>query len=444
MFKLNGMKRAVAMGVVTLALGACGDLLTVSDPQRYTASDLDEALPAIGNGVEGAFHEVVDRWAIDMALLADVYQHTGTWSGYDEVDHGRFFYGTSSLDGEFNSWSRGRWFAQDAAERFTRVLEGAAATDPLMAQVHMTEGLIELYMGLTYCEAQSGASEAAISSTALLNQAVTTLTRAIATAAGAGTSSSYGQAALMGRATANWALGNIGLAAADAAGVSAGFSYDAIFNQQSTNSIVQLTTAGYNEAGGLMYTQWNQIDLGGAGSMRDFISDEPDTRKPVYFVGEVATDNETPHYSQYKYDNETDDIPLLHYNGAQLIVAENLALTDLAGATAMLNTLRAGGGLSPLATATSAAEFQMYLMNERWAEHFMEGMRIVDLRHFGEYANVFNALDSGTDDYDDDGAPGDSERPTAGRPSMFPMSDTEALYNDLIEDNLTVRCLPTA
>ena len=76
MFRLNGMKRIVAMGVVTFALGACGDLLTVSDPQRYTASDLDEALPAIGNGVEGALHEVMDSWVTDQSLLGDVYQHT--------------------------------------------------------------------------------------------------------------------------------------------------------------------------------------------------------------------------------------------------------------------------------------------------------------------------------------------------------------------------------
>jgi hypothetical protein len=397
------------MGIVTFALGACGDLLTVSDPQAYTASDLDNALPAIANGVEGALHEVMDSWAIDMALLSDEYQHTGTWSGYDEVDHGRFQYGTSSLDGEMNSWLRARWFAQDAEERLTRVLEGAAATDPMMAQIHLTAGLLDLYIGMTFCEAPSAASEAAVPFTTILNQAVTKLTTAIATAAGSGTSSTYGQAALAGRATANWALGNLGPAAADAAGVTAGFSYDAIFNQQSTNSIVTLTTKGYNEAGALMYTQWNQIDSTDAPSMmRDFITDEPDPRKPVWFDGEIATDNETPHRSQYKYDGETDDIPLVHYDGAQLIIAEN---EGFPAGTTRLNALRTAAGMTTmLPPATTQAEFDAQLMNERWAEHFMEGMRMVDLRHFGQTATVFNNLDQGTDDYDGDGAVGDSDR----------------------------------
>jgi hypothetical protein len=433
------------MGMITLALGACGDLLTVSDPQRYTASDLDEALPAIGNGVEGALHEVIDSWAVDQALLADVYQHTGTWSGYDEVDHGRFQYGTSSMDGEMNSWLRARWFAADAAERFERVLEGAAATDPLMAQVHLTEGLVDLYIGLTYCESPLESTGESPASTAaqVLAQAVTKLQRAISTAAGSGTSSTYGQAAQAGLATAYWALNDLPNAAAAAGNVNAGFSYDAIFNQQSTNGMVTLTTAGNNEAAGLMYNMWDLIDNTGTspGLMRDAFTDEPDMRKPVWYAGEIATDNLTPHYSQYKYSNETDDIPLVHYEGAQLIIAENEG--PVAG-TARLNTLRAAAGLSALPNAApSAAEFETYLMNERWAEHFMEGMRMVDLRHFGESANVFNALDQDGNDYDGDGAPGDSDRLAAGRPIAFPMTATEALYNASIENDLAQRCLPT-
>jgi len=430
------------MGVVTLALAACGDLLTVSDPQRYTASDLDAALPAIANGVEGAIQEVFDSYAVYQSLLSDEYQHTGTWSGYDEIDHGRYFYGQSSMDGTFAALLRARWFAEDAEERFTRVLEGAANTDPMMAQVHLSAGLADLYLGMAYCEGPLIPSGPSAPSTALLNQAVTKLQRAIATASGSGTSSTYGQAAQAGLATAYWALNDLPNAAAAASNVTAGFSYDAIFNQASSNSIVQLTTKGYNEAGALMYTQWNQIDNTGtsSGEMRDFITDEPDSRKPVWFDGEIATDNETPHYSQYKYTNITDDIPMVHYDGAQLIIAENEGFAG--DGYLRLNTLRAVGGLTALPAPADAAEFQTYLMNERWAEHFMEGMRMVDLRHFGQTAAVFAALDQAGDDFDGDGAAGDRERLSAGRPYMFPMDDGEALYNDQIENDLSQRCLP--
>ena len=143
--KIKGM-RLIAVGAVALALGACDDLLTVSDPQRYTASDLDQALEAVGNGVEGALHEVMDSYVIYQALLSDEYQHTGTWSGYDETDHGRFQYATSPMAGTHNAWLRARWFAEDAEERFDRVLGTEATNDPLMAQVHMTAGLADLYI----------------------------------------------------------------------------------------------------------------------------------------------------------------------------------------------------------------------------------------------------------------------------------------------------------
>lgn len=445
MFRMN-TRRFLTLGLFTLALGACDDLLTVSDPQRYTASDLDEALPAVANGVEGSVHQVYDTYIVYQELLADVYQHTGTWSGFDEVDHGRFQYGTSPMDGTHNSWLRARWFARDAAERFTRVLEGAAATDPKMAQVHLSEALTNLYIGLAVCESpieNSGASQA---SAQVLTQAVADFDRAMATASASGTSSTYGNAAMAGKATALWALGDIAAAAGAAASVPAGYSYDAIMNQQSTNYFVVVTTKGNNEAAGLMYKYWDRIDQtgtpssGGApSSMRDPWTNEYDTRIGVWFDGEIATDNETPHYSQYKFTSQFQDIPMLHSDGMKLIVAENQGFAG--GGIATLNALRAAGGLSAV-TPADAAEFEELLINERFAEHFMEGMRMNDLRHFGISADVFNALDQDGMDYDGDGAPGDSDRVAAGRPIQFSLSDTEALYNDNIENDLSQRCFP--
>ncbi|GIS80202.1 MAG: hypothetical protein CM1200mP14_17680 [Gammaproteobacteria bacterium] len=54
----------------------------------------------------------------------------------------------------------------------------------------------------------------------------------------------------------------------------------------------------------------------------DPLTDEPDPRMPVYFDGKVAPDNETPHYSQYKYALENADIPMLHSDGMRLFEAE--------------------------------------------------------------------------------------------------------------------------
>ena len=190
-------------------------------------------------------------------------------------------------------------------------------------------------------------------------------------------------------------------AAADAAGIPAGFSYDAIFNLQSTNSVVQLTTKNNNEAAGLMYKWWPMIEKSDEpGFMRDPLSGMPDMRLPVYFDGEVATDNETPHYSQWKYIDDTDDIPMLHSDGMQLIIAEAMARSgDFAGATGILNQLRAAVGLPGHEMPMDAETMGKIILWERFAEHFMEGQRMVDLHRAGLVRAIFEELN-------DPGAPG--------------------------------------
>jgi hypothetical protein len=96
-----------------LAFLACDDdLLTVQDPARYTSPDLDGALDAVANGVEGDLYATHDGFVAYSALASDEYQHTGTWAGWDDVDHGRFKFGTAATDGIMNGYLRTRWFAK--------------------------------------------------------------------------------------------------------------------------------------------------------------------------------------------------------------------------------------------------------------------------------------------------------------------------------------------
>ena len=435
MKRIGGRRGTFPAILMAFALTGCGDLLTVSDPERYTSEDLDQALDAVGNGVEGALHEVMDSYVIYQGLLSDEYQHSGTWIQYDEIDHGRFQYDTHDADGVQNAWLRARWFAQDAEARFNRVLgEAEAATDPLMAQTHMSEGLIDLYLGMGYCESPAVPSGPAVSDTEILQQAVTKLTRAIQTAQAAGTPD-YETAALAGRATAYLMLADYTNAAADAAAIPDGFSYDAVFNKSSNNAVVNLTTKTFNQAASIMYAHWDRIDLSDdPGFMRDPWTDEPDPRMPVFYDGDIATDNETPHRSQWKYNQLEDDIPMLHSDGMRLIEAEALGLgtsPDYAGAMAILNDLRDAVGLTALPVPTDQATFLGYLLSERFAEHFFEGMRAVDLHRFDMVDDVFAPL-------------ADPERPASGRPTKFSMSGAEALYNPNITDDLAQRCLPRA
>lgn len=421
----------VALAAV-VGLAACDDLLTVSDPQRYTSEDLDDALPAVANGVEGTVHEVMDTWVVYQSLMADVYEHTGTWQGYDEIDHGRFIYGAVDMDLVMNSLLRARWFAESAEERFQRVLGDAeAARSSLTAQARLGGALADLYIGMAWCEAPAVPDGPAVADTEILKQAVAKFTATLETANAAG-NKNLATAAIGGRAKANLVLGNYDAAAADAKQVPDGFSYGAKFNNQSSNWVVTVTTATFNKAAGMRRKWWSLVDNDAKGPtfMRDPWTREHDPRKPVHWAGLTATDNITPHYSQWKYTVETDDIPMVHADEMRLIEAEALMRkNNYAGAMAIINKLRANVGLSALPVPTDATTMRDILLSERDAETFMEGMRAVDLWRFGITKEIFAAMN-------------DPERPASGRPIKFSMSDTEALYNNNIADDLGQRCLP--
>ena len=158
----------------------------------------------------------------------------------------------------------------------------------------------------------------------------------------------------------------------------------------------------------------------------------PDMRLPVYFDGEVATDNETPHYSQWKYNGEYDDIPMLHSDRDAADHRRSEARSgDFAGATGILNQLRGAVGLPGHDVPADAAAMNEILLWERFAEHFMEGQRMIDLHRHGLVRDVFEDLN-------------DPERLGVGRPTKFPLTSAEAVYNPNIVDDLLQRCLPRA
>ena len=432
------MGSAAAIAVAVVVLGAC-DLLTVSDPRQSTTSDLDNALDAVAalhavaNGVESAVHEPMDNYVVYQALLSDVYQHTGKWSSYNEVDHGWFQYGIGPMDNMQRAWHRVQWFATDAERRFKRVLGDAeAAASEMTAQVRMAGGFADLYNGMAFCEGVTEANGPAATDMQLLQQAVRKFTDAMRTARAAGRPD-IAMASRAGRAQANLIVGDMAAAASDAAAIPDGFSYDALFSQQSDNRVVLATTKTFNEAAGLMHKWWPMIEMSdGPGFMKDPLSGMPDMRIRVFFDGSVATDNITPHYSQWKYNALSDDIPMVHSDGMRLIEAEALmGRGDYGAATAILNELRAAVGLPGHAVPASHDMMQTVLLWERFAEHFMEGQRALDLHRFGLTRQIFDELN-------------DAERPGAGRPTKFSMSDTEALYNANVDNDLLKRCLPVS
>ena len=438
---MNRKRKGRVLGAALLAvtLGAC-DILTVNDPGRFTGPDLDRALQAVADGVEGRSHSYAATFVTYLALLGDEYQHTGTWGGYDNMDHGLielYWYG----------WLGGaqvnrRVFAQQSQDRFKRVLgEAEAASSSVMAQVVLSEGSYTLLSVHANCEAvlrpartgDEGEPSPMYREPEVRMAAAEQFATAINVAQAAGTPF-YANAARAGRAIALYLAGDYAGAVSEATQVPDGFSYNAVFNQTFWNSVVTLTTKGNNEAAGLMYWMWPRIDKteDAHSYVRDWATNEHDMRMPVWFDGEIATDNETPHYSQYKYDSRQSPIPMYHSDHMRLIEAEaNVMNGDFAGATAVLNGLRAAVGLAPLDVPETQEAMMDALLNERFAELFMEGYRNEDLYRFDLTRERFESFN-------------DPERPGIGRPMKFSADISEVDLNPDVEDDPAVRCFPKA
>ncbi len=435
----NRFGRICTVAAALLMLGGCDNLLDVSDPQNFTDEDLDLALDAVANGVEGELHGSYDNLVYFSALLGDEWQHTGTWSGWDDVDHGRVRYAQSPVDGTFDGLLRARFASQDAQERFTRVLEAGASSSPLMAQVMTVEGLVDLILAEHFCEAPQGPGGAAISDAQMYQQAITKLQAAqvVATASGPRRGIDYALVAQAGIARAHLMLGNFSQAATAAQAVPTSFTYEAIYTSSAVrNDIVFLATVGFNNAGGMREKWWSAVDVPGR-KLRDPWTSELDGRVGIRNdAGVLGVDGITPYFSQWKYTGLASRIEIVGGREMRLIEAEvhwrNNAFPQ---AMAVLNALRADAGLSSVANpGTSAGVFDI-LLSERFAENFMEGHRTNDLYRF----NLFGPMV----------AAGAFNSPTTGGTSIaqraikFPLSDNEASANPNIADDVAQRCSPT-
>ncbi len=421
---------ALAGAFLGLGLFACGDILEVQDPSRYTSSDLDEALQAVVDGVEGDLHNNFSGMFFGLALGSDEMQHSGTWSGWDDIDHGRWLYDVGGISN--GGLMQTRWFARDSQERLKRVLGEAAAMQTVgMAQVMAVEGWSDLINAENFCEAVAEASGPAVTHQALMAQAKAELTEAMAVAQGAG-SDHYYLWALAGRARANLWLGKDTEALADARAVLAADPDFVYYAQYSVNSgafgWVTLATVGENSAGSLREKWWPYVD-DDAHLMRDVYTGELDPRLPIYHDGTKAVDGLTEFYSQWKYQDRNADVKLSHSGEMKLIEAEVLwRQNNLAGALAALNFLRTRAGLTPHAATSDADQVFEYFMHEMFAELFMEGRRFGYLNRLGQVEEIFGAMN-------------DPERPLP-RPTMFAISSGEAQYNANLTDNAADRCLP--
>lgn len=442
------VKRLLAFCVLGGLMG-CDNLLKVDDPSRFTDEDLDNALLAVAVGVEGDLHAIFDNYIIGTSLLSDVWQHTGTWAGYDDIDHGRFTW-ERNQNAAGDPLLRARFAAQDALARFERLeAEGATIPTVLRARVMVSEGWADLVMAGAACEVPAGQQTAAISDQALYAQASSKLTAALAYTGG----TDFELWARAGIARAELMQGNYGPADAAAtavlAGAPVGWEKLALYQVGTlTNGIVNLNTWGFNHAAGMREKWWPLVD-DAALLMRDPLTGELDSRVPIrHEDGVLGVDGTTEYYSQWKYRDQGADIPMADLDEMTLIRAEAAMETgDPAGALAMLNGLRNAVGLSDAPAsmfanpaAPTRDEVFDVLLNERFAELFMGGQRLQDLYRFRLTTGFMVGTGPGRA-----GFPvgvGDFAGTVSPRPIKFPLGENEAINNPNIEDDASLRCLP--
>jgi hypothetical protein len=429
MLRINRIGRFAAGAGVVLALG-CGNLLEVSDPSRFTDEDLDQALDAVAAGAEGDLHDEISSLNNLSGLLGDELQHTGTWAGWDDIDHGRIRYDQDGSSDGGAGLLRARFASLDALARFDRLTgEGQDVDQALYAQVQATHGWSNLLLAQHFCEAPAEPGGSAVSDAALYEAAVASLTTAIATAQAAG-ATDFERWARAGRARAHLMLGNFNEAEADAQAIPDAWTYNAKYSQgNSENSIVNLSTITFNNAGGIRAKWWSRVDVDDR-MLMDAFTNELDPRVAIRRdAGVLGVDGVTDFYSQWKYRAVSDDIPLTHSDEMRLIEAEvEWRRGNLPEAMTILNGLRTAAGLTGV-TATTSEEVFDVLLNERFAELFMEGQRTNDLYRF--------------ELFDDLVAAGDFVASVANRSIKFPMDSGEAANSQAIENNASQRCAPT-
>lgn len=417
-------------GALLLSGLACEGALDVPNPQAFGDDALNNEiiLKTVTDGAEGALHQAYDDMIVPAELNSDDMESTSTWIDWEDVSEGRLRHDWPSVgafSGPQDALLRARFAAQSAAERVDKVLGTEAATSALRAQVLVVDAISDLLIGMGWCEGPLTANAARSPDTEFFKQAVTKFTTALTAAQAVGDAAAkakWTDVAYAGRARANLLAGNYAAAKTDAQAVSAGFVYNAIYQELAQSTPGNQFHQNRNRSGGLrrMYhSRVHEIDPGGSGEayLRDWFDPTKDDKRMAVTrrTGQLGVNNRFAYYGITKYNDRNAAIRLFSKVEMTLIEAEvAMRAGDFATMTTLINSLRtrAAVGLPPITTPTTAADAQTALLNERQAELWIEGHRQQDLHRF----NLVNSLLG------------------PGKATKLPLSRTEILNNTSMTD----------
>jgi hypothetical protein len=371
--KLAGAIAAVA--AVSVMASAC-DFLDVSNPGPIADENLNvpEAVPGIVAGMAGDISSGLDDLIQDgTAIMADELVHGGSYT-----DSGLFFRGIirdTDVNGIWANMQTARWTAEHGIERIRTVLEDRFESNPNVPRAYFLAGIANRTLGEHVCAtAIDGGPEQP--NTVHFERAEQHFTEAIRLAT-AQNNTAVRLGALAGRATARAWQGKWNEAAQDAQLVPTNHVTLALYAPvgREQNQIYQETHVRFEIT--VYNTVWATV------------SRDPRVPWDTLFdasgrVPRAGQDGRTPHFRQRKYTSFDADIPLVKGTEMRVLEAEaRLRQNDIAGAFALLNTMRAFyTGLAPLPVPTTIADAWRTLQRERGAVVWLESRRLWDLRRW--------------------------------------------------------------
>lgn len=376
--RLSVLRNWVPCMVLVLTLSGCDSLLEVDLPTRVPDATLDN--PALASVlVQGAvsdFECALSNYIPAVGLLTDELIDATGWIAITMWDQRRIFSDNDNLGtancttlgyGIYTPLQTARFQAEDVFSRIESFPDAAVTNkSSLLATAAAYAGYSYILLGEGFCEIAVDGGPG-LKPAEVLALAEARFTTAIQLAQ-ASNNTSILNMARVGRARARLGLGKKAEALADAQLVPQGFVLNA--SRSAVNS-----------------RRWNRtaVDfhrnffLSVAPGFRGLtVAGEADPRVPVSDAGRRGHDGSTQVFTQTKYRNDGDAIPIATWQEAQLIIAE---VEGGQKAVEAINRVRASWNL-PAFSSTDAGAIQQQVIEERRRELFLEGHRLGDMLRY--------------------------------------------------------------
>lgn len=394
--RAHGERRTIArLGAISLVLAAllmaaaCTDITSLSqeNPGQMSAGDL--YIPAnaqlLVNGAISDFECAFSRYTVGVGLFTDELANAIASSSNIDYDRRTLTtaatYGTGTCGNNqqppiYTTLSVARASADTAVGKLNGWTDAQVPNrTKLIGKASAYAGYSLVLMGEAMCSAAINLGPE-LQPAQLFAEAKKRFDAAI-TAATTAADDSTRTFATMGRARAEWDLGDLASAGTDAAAIPATFVRNISTNSANVRQ-QNWVFASVNQS------FWATVDP----SFRNLTVDNTGTADPRTLVtntGKTGTSQSTPIWTANKYSSLTSAIPIAKYAEAQLIVAESKAATDPTGAATAINNARNTHPGMPQydATGQTTAQIMAQIVEERRRELFLEGHRLGDIHHFG-------------------------------------------------------------